>query len=67
MERKDASLISGEKLAMYLSSLGYPQANELQGDNLDWIFEHKSIVPFLEWLCDSVNGSNLLSQEENEM
>ena len=60
------SYVSGERFVKCLSHLAYAKSSDLDGDSLDWLFEHKPIVPFLEWLCDSVNGSNLLSQEEKE-
>ena len=66
MKGENAATSPGERLVDCLSTLGYPKVNDLRGDSLDWIFEHEQTVPFLEWLCDSVNESNVLSQEEIE-
>ena len=47
-----------------LSRIGYPKASEFEGDTLEWLFDYDSVVPFLEWLCENVHESNVLSVKD---
>ncbi|KAJ7350150.1 spindle assembly [Desmophyllum pertusum] len=54
----------GGRILRALSRIGYPKANEFEGDTLEWLFDCKSVVPFLEWLCENIHESNVLSVED---
>ncbi|XP_068726090.1 HAUS augmin-like complex subunit 3 isoform X1 [Montipora capricornis] len=53
----------GKRMLRALSRIGYPKANEfeLEGDNFEWWFDCESIVPFLEWFCQNIHETNVLS------
>ena len=54
----------GERILRVLSRIGYPKADEFEGDTLDWLFDCEPLIPFLEWLCENVHESNVLSVED---
>ena len=59
-----AIMNQGAKILGALSRIGYPKANEFEGDSLEWLFDCESVVPFLEWFCDNIHESNVLSVED---
>ena len=44
--------------------IGYPKANEFEADTLEWLFDCEAVVPFLEWLCENIHETNVLSAED---
>lgn len=47
-----------------MTRIGYPKANEFEADTLEWLFDCESVVPFLEWLCENIHETNVLSAED---
>ena len=54
----------GGRILRALTRIGYPKANEFEGDTLEWLFDCETVVPFLEWLCENIHESNVLSVED---
>ena len=54
----------GRRFVRQLSRIGYPKADEFEGDSLEWLFDCESLVPFLEWFCENIHETNVLSQED---
>lgn len=54
----------GAKILSTLSRIGYPKANQFEGDSLEWLFDCESIVPFLEWFFENIHESNVVSLED---
>ncbi|NXX70642.1 HAUS3 protein, partial [Spizella passerina] len=44
--------------------IGYPKANELNGEDFDWMFESSEYKSFLEWFCGNIDVQNVVSEEE---
>ncbi|NWR91080.1 HAUS3 protein, partial [Furnarius figulus] len=55
---------SGKDFVETLKKMGYPKAEELNGDDFDWMFESSEDRPFLEWFCGNVNEQNVVSEKE---
>ena len=58
------SMSQGGRILRALSRIGYPKVGELEGDTLEWLFDCNSLVPFLEWFCDNIHTSNVVSDED---
>ena len=56
--------MSGAQFLHTLKELGYPGADSLDAQSLDWMFENRAIVPFLDWFSTNIHASNLLQPEE---
>ncbi|XP_072191229.1 HAUS augmin-like complex subunit 3 [Excalfactoria chinensis] len=54
----------GKEFVGILKKIGYPKANELNGEDFDWLFESPEDKSFLEWFCGSVNEQHVLSEGE---
>ncbi|NXU83582.1 HAUS3 protein, partial [Xiphorhynchus elegans] len=54
----------GKDFVETLKKIGYPKADELNGDDFDWMFESSEDRPFLEWFCGNVNEQNVVSEKE---
>ena len=54
----------GGRILRVLTRIGYPKANEFEPDTLEWLFDCESVVPFLEWLCENIHETNVLSAED---
>ncbi|NXP88537.1 HAUS3 protein, partial [Passerina amoena] len=52
----------GKDFVETLKKAGYPKADELNGEDFDWMFE--SSGSFLEWFCGNINGQRVVSGEE---
>ncbi|NWT33409.1 HAUS3 protein, partial [Cardinalis cardinalis] len=52
----------GKDFVETLKKVGCPKANELNGEDFDWMFE--SSESFLEWFCGNINGQHVVSEEE---
>lgn len=54
----------GKEFVEILKKTGYPKANELNGEDFDWLFESSEDKSFLEWFCGTVNEQHVLSEKE---
>ncbi|NXN76625.1 HAUS3 protein, partial [Himantopus himantopus] len=54
----------GNDFVETLKKIGYPKADELSGDDFDWLFESLEDKSFLEWFCGNVNEQHVVSEEE---
>ncbi|NXW57461.1 HAUS3 protein, partial [Eurystomus gularis] len=54
----------GKDFVETLKKIGYPKADELNGEDFDWLFESLEGKPFLEWFCGNVNEQNVMSEKE---
>ncbi|NXD91786.1 HAUS3 protein, partial [Chaetorhynchus papuensis] len=54
----------GKDFVETLKKIGYPTADELNGDDFDWMFESSEDKSFLEWFCGNINEQHVVSEEE---
>ncbi|NXH82199.1 HAUS3 protein, partial [Edolisoma coerulescens] len=54
----------GKDFVETLKKIGYPKADELNGEDFDWMFESSEDKPFLEWFCGNINEQHVVSEEE---
>ncbi|NXM91642.1 HAUS3 protein, partial [Oenanthe oenanthe] len=54
----------GKDFVETLKKIGYPKADELNGEDFDWMFESLEDKSFLEWFCGNINEKNVVSEEE---
>ncbi|NXO26833.1 HAUS3 protein, partial [Cisticola juncidis] len=54
----------GKDFVGILKKIGYPKADELNGEDFDWMFESSEGKSFLEWFCGNVNEQHVVSEEE---
>ncbi|NWX17706.1 HAUS3 protein, partial [Aegotheles bennettii] len=54
----------GNDFVKTLKRIGYPKADELSGEDFDWMFELSEGASFLEWFCGNVNEQHVLSEKE---
>ncbi|XP_021252001.1 HAUS augmin-like complex subunit 3 [Numida meleagris] len=54
----------GKEFVEILKKIGYPKADELNGEDFDWLFESSEDKSFLEWFCGNVNEQHVLSEKE---
>ncbi|NXF33530.1 HAUS3 protein, partial [Nyctibius bracteatus] len=54
----------GNDFVETLKKIGYPKADELNGDDFDWLFEASEDRSFLEWFCGNVNEQHVVSEKE---
>ncbi|NWW82016.1 HAUS3 protein, partial [Climacteris rufus] len=54
----------GEDFVETLKKIGYPEADELNGEDFDWMFESSEDKSFLEWFCENVNEQHVVSEKE---
>ncbi|NXE91087.1 HAUS3 protein, partial [Menura novaehollandiae] len=54
----------GKDFVETLKKIGYPKADELNGDDFDWMFESSEDKSFLEWFCGNVNEQHVVSEKE---
>ncbi|NXS56857.1 HAUS3 protein, partial [Brachypteracias leptosomus] len=54
----------GKDFVETLKKIGYPKADELNGEDFDWLFETLEGKSFLEWFCGNVNEQNVVSEKE---
>ncbi|XP_009880873.1 PREDICTED: HAUS augmin-like complex subunit 3 [Charadrius vociferus] len=54
----------GNDFVETLKKIGYPKADELNGEDFDWLFESLEDNSFLEWFCGNVNEQYVVSEEE---
>ncbi|XP_048160644.1 HAUS augmin-like complex subunit 3 [Corvus hawaiiensis] len=54
----------GKDFVEILKKIGYPKADELNGEDFDWMFESSEDKSFLEWFCGNINEKHVVSEEE---
>ncbi|XP_010288260.1 PREDICTED: HAUS augmin-like complex subunit 3 [Phaethon lepturus] len=54
----------GNDFVQTLKKIGYPKADELNGEDFDWLFESSEDKSFLEWFCGNVNEQHVVSKKE---
>ncbi|NXQ32240.1 HAUS3 protein, partial [Alaudala cheleensis] len=54
----------GKDFVETLKKVGYPKADELNGEDFDWMFESSEEKSFLEWFCGNLNEQHVVSEEE---
>ncbi|XP_035181552.1 HAUS augmin-like complex subunit 3 [Oxyura jamaicensis] len=54
----------GKDFVETLKKIGYPKADELNGEDFDWMFESSEDRSFLEWFCGNVNEQHVVSEKE---
>ncbi|NWS39982.1 HAUS3 protein, partial [Probosciger aterrimus] len=54
----------GNDFVAMLKKIGYPKADELKGDDFDWLVESSESRSFLEWFCGNVNDQYVVSEQE---
>ncbi|XP_009977853.1 PREDICTED: HAUS augmin-like complex subunit 3 [Tauraco erythrolophus] len=54
----------GNDFVKTLKKIGYPKADELNGEDFDWLFESSEDKSFLEWFCGNVNEQYVVSEKE---
>ncbi|NXW92667.1 HAUS3 protein, partial [Alopecoenas beccarii] len=54
----------GNDFVETLKKIGYPKADELNGDDFDWLFESSEEKSFMEWFCGNVNEQCVVSEKE---
>uniref|UniRef100_A0A8B9BU86 HAUS augmin like complex subunit 3 n=1 Tax=Anser brachyrhynchus TaxID=132585 RepID=A0A8B9BU86_9AVES len=54
----------GKDFVETLKKIGYPKADELNGEDFDWMFESLEDRSFLEWFCGNVNEQHVVSGKE---
>ncbi|NXQ62664.1 HAUS3 protein, partial [Anthoscopus minutus] len=54
----------GKDFVETLKKIGYPKADELNGEDFDWLFESSEDKSFLEWFCGNINEQHMVSEEE---
>ncbi|XP_051876567.1 HAUS augmin-like complex subunit 3 [Pristis pectinata] len=56
--------MNGRIFVETLKKIGYPNANQLNGEHFDWWFDIGDERMFVEWFCNTVNEQNVLTEEE---
>ncbi|NWX96345.1 HAUS3 protein, partial [Nothoprocta ornata] len=54
----------GNEFVKTLKKIGYPKADELNGEDFDWLFESEEDRSFLEWFCGNINEQHVISEKE---
>ncbi|NXA75304.1 HAUS3 protein, partial [Thryothorus ludovicianus] len=54
----------GKDFVETLKKIGYPKADELNGEDFDWMFESSEDKSFLDWFCGNINEQHVVSEEE---
>ncbi|NXK10630.1 HAUS3 protein, partial [Herpetotheres cachinnans] len=54
----------GNDFVETLKKIGYPKADELNGEDFDWLFESLEDRLFLEWFCGNINEQHVVSEKE---
>ncbi|XP_048255738.1 HAUS augmin-like complex subunit 3 isoform X1 [Haliotis rufescens] len=52
--------MSGRQFLETLKQLDYPNADSLDPQMFNWMFENETVSAFLQWFCASVSSSNVL-------
>ncbi|NXG43248.1 HAUS3 protein, partial [Psilopogon haemacephalus] len=54
----------GKDFVETLKKIGYPEADSLNGEDFDWLFESLEDRAFLEWFCGNINEQHVVSEKE---
>ncbi|NXA11561.1 HAUS3 protein, partial [Sapayoa aenigma] len=54
----------GKDFVKTLKKIGYPEADKLNGEDFDWMFESSEDRSFLEWFCGNINEQHVVSEKE---
>ncbi|KFP69549.1 HAUS augmin-like complex subunit 3, partial [Acanthisitta chloris] len=54
----------GNDFVETLKKIGYPKADELNGEDFDWMFESSEDKQFLEWFCGNITEQHVVSEKE---
>ncbi|NXT01144.1 HAUS3 protein, partial [Jacana jacana] len=54
----------GKDFVETLKKIGYPKADELNGEDFDWLFESLEDKSFVEWFCGNVDEQHVVSEKE---
>ncbi|NXX54674.1 HAUS3 protein, partial [Scopus umbretta] len=54
----------GNDFVETLKKIGYPKADELNGEDFDWLFESAENKSFLAWFCGNINEQHVVSEKE---
>ncbi|NWU79574.1 HAUS3 protein, partial [Onychorhynchus coronatus] len=54
----------GKDFVETLKKIGYPKADELNGEDFDWMFESSEERSFLERFCRNINEQHVVSEKE---
>ncbi|KAF2976558.1 hypothetical protein EK904_014378 [Melospiza melodia maxima] len=54
----------GKDFVETVKKIGYPKADELNGEDFDWMFESPEEKSILEWFCGNINVQNVISEEK---
>ncbi|XP_059327256.1 HAUS augmin-like complex subunit 3 [Ammospiza nelsoni] len=52
----------GKDFVETVKKIGYPKADELNGEDFDWMFESPEEKSILEWFCGNINVQNVISE-----
>ena len=56
--------MSAKRVIGSLKRLGYKNASNIDEGSLEYLFENETLVPFLDWLADSLQKAESLSKDE---
>ncbi|NXX43896.1 HAUS3 protein, partial [Tricholaema leucomelas] len=54
----------GKDFVETLKKIGYPEADSLNGEDFDWLFESVETQAILEWFCGNVDEQHVVSEKE---
>ncbi|NXE33276.1 HAUS3 protein, partial [Ptilorrhoa leucosticta] len=54
----------GKDFVETLKKIEYPKADELNGEDFDWMFESSEDKSFLEWFYGNINEQHVVSEED---
>jgi len=60
-------IMSAAELTQVLQNLGYPKADSLDAESLEWAFADARCQSLLHWMCDNLKSENALTANEADM
>ena len=57
---------SSRQLIETLRQIGYPHADSLDPNSIEWSFENGATLPFLKWFCNNISTENVITEREIE-
>ncbi|XP_022105406.1 HAUS augmin-like complex subunit 3 [Acanthaster planci] len=64
LDYENDMMSGGRRLVEALQRISFGESHGLQIEGFDWMFDDEVVTPFLDWFCDNVGPSNLLSDRE---
>lgn len=55
---------TSQKFIEKLIEIGYPEAEQLDASNIDFLFHNKRLEPFLSWICNDISAANIIPPDE---